>query len=102
MTVSLNDIKKAARAIAGEVLRTPFIHSRTLSTITGAELYLKLEAFQFTGSFKERGALNRILALNPAERAAGVIAMSAGNHAQAVAYHAQRLGIDRRRDFLLG
>ena len=94
MTVSLNDIKKAARAIDGEVLRTPFIHSRTLSAITGAELYLKLEAFQFTGSFKERGALNRILALSPTERAAGVVAMSAGNHAQAVAYHARRLGID--------
>ena len=94
MTVLLEDIERAARAIDGEVVRTPFIHSRTLSAITGAELHLKLEAFQFTGSFKDRGALTRILAMGAAERAAGVIAMSAGNHAQAVAYHARRLGID--------
>ena len=94
MTVQLGDIERAARAIDGEVVRTPFIHSRTLSTITGAELYLKLEAFQFTGSFKDRGALTRLLAMSATERAAGVIAMSAGNHAQAVAYHARRLGID--------
>lgn len=94
MTVLLEDIERAARAIDGEVVRTPFIHSRTLSAITGAELHLKLEAFQFTGSFKDRGALTRILAMSAAERAAGVIAMSAGNHAQAVAYHARRLGID--------
>ena len=94
MTVLIEDIKNAARAIDGEVVRTPFIHSRTLSAITGAELYLKLEAFQFTGSFKERGALNRLLALTATERTAGVIAMSAGNHAQAVAYHARRLGIE--------
>ena len=94
MTVLLDDIKMAALAIDGEVVRTPFLHSRTLSAITGAELFLKLEAFQFTGSFKERGALNRLLALTATERAAGVIAMSAGNHAQAVAYHARRLGIE--------
>jgi threonine dehydratase len=94
MTVVFDDITNAAQAISGEVLRTPFRHSRTLSGITGAQIFLKLEAFQFTGSFKERGALNRILALGRAERAAGVIAMSAGNHAQAVAYHARRLGID--------
>ncbi len=94
MTVEFADIERAARAIEGEVVRTPFIHSRTLSAITGAELHLKLEAFQFTGSFKERGALVRLLALSEAERGAGVIAMSAGNHAQAVAHHARRLGID--------
>ena len=67
---------------------------RVSRVITGAELFLKLEAFQFTGSFKDRGALTRLLAMSAAERAAGVIAMSAGNHAQAVAYHARRLGID--------
>ena len=94
MTVQFKDIERAAVAIRGEVTRTPFLHSRTLSDITGAELHLKLEAFQFTGSFKERGALVRLLALSAAERASGVIAMSAGNHAQAVAYHARRLGID--------
>jgi len=74
MTVLLDDIKMAALAIDGEVVRTPFLHSRTLSAITGAELFLKLEAFQFTGSFKERGPLNRLLALTVTERAAGVIA----------------------------
>ena len=94
MTVQFQDIERAARAIEGEVARTPFIHSRTLSDITGAEIHLKLEAFQFTGSFKERGALHCLMALSDHERAAGVIAMSAGNHAQAVAYHASRLGID--------
>ncbi len=94
MTVQFQDIERAARAIEGEVARTPFIHSRTLSNITGAEIHLKLEAFQFTGSFKERGALHCLMALSNEERAAGVIAMSAGNHAQAVAYHASRLGID--------
>ena len=62
MTVVLDDIERAARAIDGEVVRKPFIYSRTLSAITGAELYLKLEAFQFTGSFKDRGALTRLIA----------------------------------------
>jgi threonine dehydratase len=94
MTVRLEDIQRAQSAIEGAVVETPFIHSRTLSDITGAELYLKLEVFQFTGSFKERGALVRLQALTKAERGAGVIAMSAGNHAQAVAHHARRLGID--------
>src|SRR5213075_3027488 len=71
----------------------PFVHSRTLSRLTGAEVFLKLENLQFTASFKERGALNKLLSLSAEERGRGVIAMSAGNHAQAVAYHSARLGI---------
>lgn len=84
----LADIEKAADAIRGVIAPTPFHHSVTLSAITGAELFVKFENLQFTASFKERGALNRLLALTAAERAAGVVAMSAGNHAQAVARHA--------------
>ena len=76
-----------------QVERTPCQHSRTLSQLTGADVYLKFENLQFTASFKDRGALNKLLSLTPAERKAGVIAMSAGNHAQGVAYHASRLGI---------
>src|SRR5688500_9460516 len=91
--VSLADIRAAAKRIAGAIEATPFVHSRTLSQLTGAQVYLKLENLQFTASFKERGALNKLLALGDAERRSGVIAMSAGNHAQAVAYHAARLGI---------
>src|SRR4030095_367508 len=72
---------------------TPCLHSRTLSQITGAEVYLKFENLQFTSSFKERGALNRISTLSDEQKQRGVIAVSAGNHAQGVAYHAQRLGI---------
>ncbi len=93
MNVTLDDIRAAAEAIRGSVVETPCMQSQKLSEITGAELSLKLENLQFTGSFKDRGALVRLLALTDAERARGVIAMSAGNHAQAVAYHAQRLGI---------
>jgi threonine dehydratase len=94
MTVTIKDIRAAAAAMDGLVVRTPLVYSKTLSDITGSELYLKLENLQYTASFKERGALNRLTALNDAERAAGVIALSAGNHAQAVAYHANRLGIE--------
>jgi threonine dehydratase len=90
---TLADVRAAAGAIAGQVVETPTTASRTLSAITGAEVVLKLENLQFTGSFKDRGALVRLLALGPEERARGVITMSAGNHAQAVAYHAQRLGV---------
>jgi len=86
-------VEAAARRIAGAVEQTPFLHSRTLSRLTGAEVFLKLENLQFTASFKERGALNKLLSLSGEERARGVVAMSAGNHAQAVAYHAARLGI---------
>ena len=93
MNPSLEDIRAAARRLEGAVEKTPLVHSRTLSRLTGAEVFLKLENLQFTASFKERGALNKLLSLSEAERRRGVIAMSAGNHAQAVAYHAARLGI---------
>jgi threonine dehydratase len=93
MTVTLKDIKDAAKVIEGQVLDTPCLPSRTLSEITGAEVYLKFENHQFTASFKERGALNKLVSLDAAQRAKGVIACSAGNHAQGVAYHAHRLGI---------
>ena len=93
---SLDDIRAAAARIAGAVEQTPCVHSRTLSRLTGAEVYLKFENLQFTASFKERGALNKLLSLSDEERKRGVIAMSAGNHAQAVAYHAARLGIPAR------
>ena len=93
MSVTLKDIEAAAEAIAGQVERTPLRHSRTLSQITGAEVWIKFENLQFTAAFKERGALNKLASLSNSERAAGVIAMSAGNHAQGVAYHAQRLGV---------
>ena len=90
--VSLEDVRAAARRIAGAVERTPCLHSRTLSRLTGAEVWLKFENLQFTASFKERGALNKLLSLDEAERRRGVVAMSAGNHAQGVAWHATRLG----------
>lgn len=91
--VTLKDIESAAQVIRGQVIQTPCLPSRTLSEITGAEVYLKFENHQFTASFKERGALNKLMSLTPAQRAKGVIACSAGNHAQGVAYHAHRLGI---------
>ena len=93
MTVTLKDIEAAAKVIAGQVVQTPCLHSRTLSEITGAEVYLKFENHQFTASFKERGALNKLASLDRAQAAKGVIACSAGNHAQGVAYHAHRLRI---------
>jgi threonine dehydratase len=91
--VELKDIQAAAKVIEGHVVQTPCLHSRTLSEITGAEVYLKFENHQFTASFKERGALNKLASLDPAQARKGVIACSAGNHAQGVAYHANRLGI---------
>ena len=91
--VAIEDIEAAAVRIAGAVLRAPLIHSDALSRATGAEIFLKLENLQATGAFKERGAANRIALLSAGERARGVIAMSAGNHAQAVARHAQLAGI---------
>ena len=91
--VTAADVQRAAARIAGAVVRTPCLVSQTLSEIAGAELVLKFENLQFTASFKERGALNKLLCLSSDERARGVIAMSAGNHAQAVARHAGRLGI---------
>lgn len=93
MSITVEDVRRAAAAISGSVVTTPCMESRTLSQITGARIHLKLENHQFTAAFKERGALNRLLTLNARERARGVVAMSAGNHAQAVACHAQRLGI---------
>src|SRR5229473_8657432 len=91
--ITRKDIEAAAKVIAGQVVETPCLPSRTLSEITGAEIFLKFENHQFTASFKERGALNRLASLDAAQRAKGVIACSAGNHAQGVAYHAHRLGI---------
>ena len=91
--LTLTDIQQAAARLPGHVLRTPCVESRTLSELTGSQVFLKFENLQFTASFKERGAYNKLVQLTPAERARGVIAMSAGNHAQGVAYHAQRLGI---------
>ena len=93
LPVTIDQIRAAARAIEGAVARTPCVVSGTLSQLTGASIALKLENLQYTASFKERGALNRLLALDDEEKTRGVIAMSAGNHAQAVAYHATRLGI---------
>jgi threonine dehydratase len=91
--VTLDDIRDAAAAISGAVARTKTERSLTLSGLTGAEVFVKFENQQFTASFKERGALNTLLCLDESERRAGVVAMSAGNHAQGVAYHANRLGI---------
>lgn len=93
MTIAAEDVRRAAARIEGQVLRTPTLRSATLSALTGADVRIKFENHQYVASFKERGALNKLLLLTPAERARGVIAMSAGNHAQAVAYHAKRLGI---------
>ncbi len=93
LPVHFTDILGAADAIAGQVVRTPTLPSETLSSLLGAEIWLKFENLQFTSSFKERGALYRLLQLTPEERRRGVIAMSAGNHAQGVARHAARLGI---------
>ena len=90
---TIDDIRAAAERINGAVIRTPMLISRTLSEIVGAEVWLKFENLQFTAAYKERGALNKLLQLSPEERQRGVIAASAGNHAQAVAYHARRLGI---------
>lgn len=91
--IELSAIQAAATRLQGQLLRTPCVASRTLSDITGAQVFLKFENLQFTSSFKERGACNKLAQLTAQERARGVIAMSAGNHAQGVAYHAQRLGL---------
>ena len=93
MPVTLADIRTAARTIAGQAVRTPFMPSPALSEMSGAEVWVKFENRQFTASFKDRGALVRMSSLSDEERAAGVIAMSAGNHAQAVAWCAKRLAI---------
>jgi threonine dehydratase len=93
LPVTLADITAAAATIRGSVIATECNRSRTLSEMCGCNIWLKFENLQFTSSFKERGALNRLQALSPDQRQRGVIAMSAGNHAQGVAYHAKRLGI---------
>jgi threonine dehydratase len=93
LPVSADDVAAAAERIRGAVIETPCSPSRTLSDITGAEVVLKFESLQYTASFKERGARNFLLTLDPEQRARGVVAASAGNHAQGVAYHARLLGI---------
>jgi threonine dehydratase len=92
-SLTIADIRAAAERLRGEIIDTPCMPSRTLSALTGCEVFLKFENLQFTASFKERGALNKMAQLTPVERASGVLAVSAGNHAQGVAYHAQRMGI---------
>lgn len=93
LPLGLSDIQAAAGRIEGAVVRTPTLLSRTLSQATGAEIWVKFENFQHVGAYKERGALNKLLLMDEGTRARGVIAASAGNHSQAVAYHASRLGI---------
>ena len=93
MSITVADVEAARRTIAGQVLRTPMLPAPKLSELTGAEVHVKYENLQVTNSFKERGALNKLASLSETARSRGVIAMSAGNHAQAVAYHAARLRI---------
>jgi threonine dehydratase len=93
MSINVADVEAARRTIASQVLRTPMLPAPKLSALTGAEVYVKYENLQVTNSFKDRGAFNKLASLSPTARARGVIAMSAGNHAQAVAYHAARLAI---------
>ncbi len=93
MAITLDDIRDAASRLKGQIALTPCLRSETLSLLTGCDLFLKFENLQFTSSFKERGALNCLLQMSAAETARGVIAMSAGNHAQALAYHGKRLGV---------
>ncbi|HMO67237.1 MAG TPA: pyridoxal-phosphate dependent enzyme, partial [Novosphingobium sp.] len=91
--LTADDVRAAAARIAGNVVRTPTMHSQTLSNITGAEIYLKFENLQFTAAYKERGALNAMLLLGGDKANRGVIAASAGNHAQGLSYHGTRLGL---------
>jgi threonine dehydratase len=91
--LTIDDVRAAAKRIAGAVVRTPIMHSKTLSRISGAEIWLKFENLQFTAAYKERGALNALLLMDEAQRKRGVIAASAGNHAQGLSYHGTRLGV---------
>lgn len=93
LPVTLADVRAAHDRIRASIVRTPTLHSQTLSELTGANVWLKFENLQFTAAYKERGALNRLLQLGEKERKAGVIAASAGNHAQGLAYHGKRLGV---------
>ena len=94
LPISDADVRAAADRLRGHAINTPFLHSRTLSEVCGCDIWLKFENHQFTASFKERGALNKLASLTAQQAGHGVLAVSAGNHAQAVAYHAQRLGMD--------
>lgn len=91
--LTLADVRAAAERISGQVVRTPTLYSKTLSNITGADIWLKFENLQFTAAYKERGALNALLQLTEEQRSRGVIAASAGNHAQGLSYHGTRLGM---------
>jgi threonine dehydratase len=91
--LTLDDVRAAAARIAGHVVRTPTLYSKTLSAITGADIWLKFENLQFTAAYKERGALNALLLMPEEQRRRGVIAASAGNHAQGLSYHGTRLGV---------
>ena len=93
MTLTFDDILAAKERLKGHIERTPCRQSKTLSEITGAEVWVKFENLQFTAAYKERGALNKLLQLTEAEKKRGVIATSAGNHSQGLSYHAARLGI---------
>src|SRR6201994_966813 len=93
MTLTFAQIEAAAQRLKGHIERTPCRHSRTLSRITGAEIWVKFENLQFTAAYKERGALNKLLLLTDGQRKQGVIAASAGNHSQGLAYHGDRLGV---------
>ncbi|MEL6724972.1 MAG: pyridoxal-phosphate dependent enzyme, partial [Pseudomonadota bacterium] len=93
LPISIDDVRAAAKVLDGQIERTPMRHSKTLSEITGAEVWVKFENLQFTAAFKERGALNKLARLTDAQKEAGVVAASAGNHAQGVAYHGRRLDI---------
>ena len=93
MTLTFAQIEAAAGRLKGHIERTPCRYSRTLSQITGAEIWVKFENLQFTAAYKERGALNKLLLLTADERRRGVIAASAGNHSQGLAYHGHRLGV---------
>ena len=93
MAVTADQIRDTAVRLDGQIIRTPMLEAPMLSRNLGCELFLKLECLQHTSSFKARGALNAMLGLNDKQRQLGVIAMSAGNHAQAVAYHAEHMGI---------
>ncbi|MFV0523332.1 MAG: threonine ammonia-lyase [Acidimicrobiales bacterium] len=94
LAIGFDDVLAAARAIEADVVRTPSAHSATLSTMVDADVWIKFENLQFTGSFKDRGSANHLHLLTPQQRARGVITLSAGNHAQGVAHHAARLGIE--------
>src|SRR3546814_4760880 len=91
--LTIDDVRAAAKRLAGSIVRTPMMHSITLSKITGAQIWLKFENLQFTAAYKERGALNALLLLSDERKRRGVIAASAGNHAQGLSYHGTRLGV---------